>query len=97
MQGNLSDVTALSRLLPPDVDGHSLKKASCPTEDLAGVWTSADLAALCVNKPPDDLPFWFVPCATAPQAGQAVTVIGHGGAPLSSIFPTSDYKARALC
>ena len=97
VQRYLGNVTPLSRNLPPDVDGQSLKKASCPHEDLSEVWSNADLVALSANKSPVDLPFWFVPSATAPQAGQAVTVLGHGGAPLSAVFPTSDYKAWALC
>lgn len=89
-------MTALCRPLPPNVDGYSLKVASFPSEDLSEAWRYADLAALFVDNAPADLPFWLVPCASAPQAGQAITVLGHAGAPVSSIYPTMDHKVRAL-
>lgn len=54
--------------------------ASSPSRNLGGGdWNTADLAALFTSSSPVDLPFWFVPCAQEPQAGQKVTVLGYGG------------------
>lgn len=83
VQGQLRSVRRIATTLPPDLKGHSLKKASCPSQNIECNWSNADLVALYTDCPPADLPFWFVTCASAPQAGQAVTILGHGGAPLS--------------
>lgn len=83
VQGQLRSVRPLVTALPPDINGYSLKKASFPSQNLENDWSNADLAALYTDHSSADLPFWFVPCATVPQPGQAVTVLGHGGVPLS--------------
>ena len=67
-QVSVGNVSILSTILPPDVDGGSLKKASNPSQDLAqvGNWNTADLAAVSTSSSPVNLPFWFVPSAQEP-------------------------------
>lgn len=63
--------------------------ASSPSRNLGGGdWNTADLAALFTSSSPVDLPFWFVPCAQEPQAGQKVTVLGYGGEALPILLQT---------